>query len=256
MSGINFLSDNHMDDATLSLTTGVENTQYPLVNLQNESPSIRFQGVGATVTIVVDQLTTRAVDTLAVVGSPITGWGTSSVTFKNSTTTDFSLSTAIPITLSSEHNMGIAYITEESGRYWQIELTGVTYAELSNVFIGKRINLAQNNLSIASFKYGYTDKSTIKMNEYGQRFINSRNLVKKISGALQYCTKDETETLDDMFIFHSKTKPLWVIVDKDNGGMNDGEYRLTMYGYINKMPKWSSAGGQLYNTSLETEQAI
>ena len=36
MSGINFLSDNHFDDAVLSITSGAENSQYPLSTPLND----------------------------------------------------------------------------------------------------------------------------------------------------------------------------------------------------------------------------
>jgi hypothetical protein len=35
MSGVNFLSENLIDNATLSLTTGTENSQFPLSSKRN-----------------------------------------------------------------------------------------------------------------------------------------------------------------------------------------------------------------------------
>jgi len=256
MSGINFLSVNNMDTSVLSVTSGTANAQYPLSNLLNASPSIKFQSTTASVTILVDQTTTSPVDTIALVGDPTGELGIITAVFKSSVTTDFSLSTPINVTLSAEHNMGIEYITEVSDRYWQIELTGSSYSELGNVFLGQRINLPQNSISIASFKYGHTDNSDVTTNEYGQRFIDSRNLSKSIGGNIDSCTKDETETLDDMFLYHGITKPVWIILDKDSSAMNDGGFRLSMYGYINKMPSWSAAGGQLYNAKLSMVECI
>jgi len=256
MSGITFLSDNHVDDAVISVTAGSANSQYPVSNLQNDSPSIKFQSTGTTVTVLIDQVTTRDVDTIALVGDPTGTLGITSAVFKSSVTTDFSLSTAIPIVLSAEFNMGLSYITETSDRYWQIEFTGSTFSEVGNIFIGKRINLPQNSISIASFKYGHEDQSTVRSNEYGQKFIDSRNLIKSLGGNIQLCTKDETETLDDMFKSHGTTKPIWVVLDLNNEAMNDGQWRLSMYGYLDKMPGWTAAGGQLYNTVLEMMEVI
>lgn len=256
MSGINFLSDNHMDNSTISITSGTANSQYPLSNLLNDSPSIKFQSVGSTVTILIDMITTRDVDTIALVGDPTGTLGIISAVFKSSTTTDFSLSTPINITLSAEFNMGLEYVTEVSDRYWQIELTGATYCELGNVFIGKRLNLPQNSISIGSFAYGHKDRSTVEENEYGQKFIDKRNLVQTLGGSIEYCTKDETQDLDDMYKFHGISRPLWIILDKNSEAMNDGEFRLTMYGYLTGEFNWKANGGQLYTSSISMVQAI
>jgi len=257
MSGINFLSNNLLDASSISITAGTANGQFPLSNLQNDSPSLKFRSTTNSVTILVDTGVTQTADTLALVGDPTGTLGVTVATFKNSVTTDFSGSTAHTVTLSSEFNMGLEYITAESGRYWQIELTGNgSYAELGNVYIGERLNLPQNSISIDSFLLENMDKSSFRRNQYGQKFIDLRNKVKVISGSINHCTKDETETLDDLWQVHGKNKPLWVILDKDSEAMNDGGFRLTVYGYLNQMPNWKASGGQLYSTKIRMEQAI
>ena len=130
MSGINFLSDNYTDNANLSITTGAENTQFPLGNLQSDSPSYKFRSTGNTVVVEMDLSTTRAIDTIALVGDPTGSFGVTAVSVKTSVTTDFSLSTPIPISISSEHNLGIEFITEVSHRFVEITLTGTgSYCE-------------------------------------------------------------------------------------------------------------------------------
>ena len=46
MSGINFLSENLTDNATFSLSTGTENTQFPLTNLINNTTTKKFRSIG------------------------------------------------------------------------------------------------------------------------------------------------------------------------------------------------------------------
>lgn len=256
MSSINFLSENLVNGATLSITSGVQNAQYPLSNLKNDSPSIKFQSIGSTVTIVFDMLTTSLADTVALVGDPTGELGLTDAVLKGSTTLDFSLSTAINIDLNAEHNMGITFFPEESFRYWQLELTGGSYAEMGNIFIGKRLNLPQQNWSIGSFQYRNNDKSTIRGNEYGQRFIDVRNLQKKLRGTIEYADKTEMTLLDNMFIYHGRSRPIWVIVDKDSESLDDGLYRFGMYGYFLRMPSWSASGGQHYNATMSILEAI
>lgn len=257
MAGIKFLSDNYVDESTISITTGSENAQFPLTNLQNESPSVKFRSTGNTAVIVIDLLTTRAIDSIGVVGDPTSTFGVTQVDAKTSVTTDFSGSPNINIPLNAEQNIGYVFITPVTHRYVQLTLTGTgSFSELGAVFVGEAISLTQQNLSTGSFRYGYTDRSRVEQNKYGQKFIDKRNQQKDISGRIEFATKDEQETLDDMFIFHSTNKPLWIIVDENSDGLNEGQYKLTLYGYLSEHPDWSASGGQTYNTSITMNEAI
>jgi hypothetical protein len=257
MSGITFLSRNLFDNATISLTTGTENSQFPLVNLKNDSPSVKFRSVGSTAVVLIDLLTTQAIDHVAIAADPADLFLISSATFKTSTTTDFSMSPTNTITLSSEHSIGYKSITEVTHRYVELTIVGSGgFAELGKVFVGKAINIPQNGISISSFSYGYDDKSVIKKNKYDQRFIDRLNTVKSLGGSIEYCTKAEQEEIDDMLIRHAKSVPIWVITDPDSEAMNEGQYKLAIYGYLDNQIKWSASGGQLYSTSIDVSQAI
>jgi len=257
MSGVIFLSDNLVNDASITVTTGTANAQFPVTNIQNESPSLKFRSVGNTVVLEFDMGQTRAMDFVSLVGDPTGDFGLTAAELKTAVTNNFSGSTPINIPLSSDHNIGYVGFTEVSHRFAQLTLTGTgVYSELSNIFIGKKINITQNNLSIGSFRYGYTDKSVVRRNRYGQHFIDERNLVKFISGSIEYATKDEQETLDDMFIRHSRHEPVWMIVDQNSDGMNVGNYKLAIYGYLDRSPRWSANGGQTYTAQVRLLEAI
>lgn len=256
MAGISFLSNNFVDSSVVSLTTGTENSQFPLDNIKNQATAVKFRSLENSIVVVFDLQQTRTIDTIAIHGDTNDSLGLTTASVKTSLTTDFSGATAIPITLSAEHIMGYEYITEVSHRYVELTLTGTgVYAEVSNVFVGQRVELLQQNISIASFGYGFSDKSTKSSNKYGQQFIDARNKIKTLSGEIQYCIKSEQEELDDMFLRHGMSVPLWLIIDKDSSGMNDGQYKLTSYGYFEKMPTWSASGGQTYNTKIKVIQA-
>lgn len=257
MSGINFLSENLADDSTDTITTGSANAQYPLANLKNESTTQKFRSTGNTVVIELDLGATRDIDTIAVVGDTTTGLGITAMSVKTSVTNDFSLSTPIAITLNSQYNIGYEFITEVTHRFVEITLTGSgSYAEISNLFIGKRLNLAQNSMSIRSFRYRHKDQSQIRISDYGQQFANILPFQKRLVGTIEYCTKAEMDELDDMYLRHGRHKPLWIILDPDSDAMIDGAFRLAQYSYMEKMPSWNAVGGQLYNTSLELNQVV
>ena len=254
--GISFLSNNLVDSSVFELTTGTENAQFPLTNLNNESPSYKFRSQENTTVIRFDLQQTRTIDTIALHGDANTALGMTAASVKFSLTTDFSLSAPQNIPLSAEYIMGYEYVAEVDARYVELTLTGVgSYVELSNIFIGQRLNLMQQNISTNSFAFGYKDNSKTVSNKYGQRFIDSVNKLKMLSGNIEFCIASEQDDLDNLFLRHGTSIPLWVIVDKDGASLTEAEYKLTMYGYFESMPTWKASGGQTYNTVIKLGQA-
>jgi len=257
MAGIKFLSENLFDLGTLSLTTGTANAQFPLDNLKNDSPSIKFRSTGNTAVVEIDLLQTRDIDTIAIAGDPTEGIGVTAATVRTSVTTDFSGSPVDVIDISTTENIGFVSIAEVSHRYVEITFTGSgSFVDLGKIFIGKAISLTQNNISISSFEYSRDDKSRVKSNRYGQKFIDSLPNVKSLGGSIEFATITEHEELDDMFLRHGKTLPLWMLIDETSSGMNDGKFKLTVYGYLSQHPRWSASGGRLYSASLQVVQAV
>lgn len=254
--GIIFLSENLVDAANVSITTGTENGQFPLVNLKNHSTAVRFRSLENDIVILIDLQQTREIDSVAIHGDTNGTLGLTAASIKTSLTTDFSSSSVDVIPLSAENLLGYKFITPVSHRYVELTLSGSgSYAEISNIFVGERINLLYQNLSIGSFNYGQTDKSGVVENAYGQKFIDKRNKLKTISGNIEFATIDEHEVLDDMFTRHGVSEPLWMIVDENGAAMSDGANRLTVYGYLSSRPKWSASGGRTYNTKVSITQA-
>lgn len=255
--GITFLSENLADQAVLSLTTGTENAQFPLENIKNHANAVKFRSLENSVVIVFDLQQTRDIDTIALHGDTNATLGLTAASVRTSLTTDFSASTPQNIPLSAPNLIGYLYLAAEvSHRYVELTLTGTgSYVELSTIFIGKRLEIEQNNLSIDSFRYGTRDNSITSNNKYDQLFVDKRNSTKFLAGTLQYCTKSEQELVDNLFIRHQRSLPLWMIIDKDGVGMNDGEYKLTIYGYLQDIPVWSASGGNHYNCNIRVNQA-
>jgi hypothetical protein len=257
MAGIKFLSENLFDTATLSLTTGTANAQFPLNNLKNDAPSVKFRSTGNTAVVEIDLLQTRDIDTIAIAGDPTESIGVTAATVRTSVTTDFTGSSVDAIDISSVENIGFVSITEVSHRYVEITFTGNgSYVDLGKIFIGKAISITQNNISISSFAYNRRDKSRIRENRYGQKFIDNLPNVKSLGGSIEHTTLTEQEELDDMFLRHGTNLPLWMLIDETSSGLNEGKFKLTVYGYMNEYPRWSASGGQLYSTSLTVTQAV
>jgi hypothetical protein len=112
------------------------------------------------------------------------------------------------------------------------------------------------NFSIDSFNYGYRDMSEIANNDFGQRFVNQRHKIKLLSGSLEFATQSEQETLDNMFINHGISQPLWVILDSNSNAIVDGQFKLSMYCYIDSISNWTSNGGKHYSASIQTSEVV
>lgn len=257
MSGLKVFATNFVDDAVITISSGSANAQFPLSNLKNESPSRKFRSVGNSVVLMFDLIQTRALDSALFVGDPLSGLDVTSIVVKTSVNTDFSGSPTNTVTLDGLNNFGYVLFTEVSHRYVQISFTGNgTFSQVSNIFLGKQLDLLTNNFSISSFGYGSADRSSVTKNDYGQRFIDRRNIQKFLDGSIELATKGEQEDLDDIFNEVGTSAPLWLMVDSAGAAMNSGQGKLSIYGYLEKLPSWSAAGGQLWSTSLSIEAAV
>jgi hypothetical protein len=257
MSGMKFLYDNLVDQATLSLTVGSENSQFPLNNILNDATVVKFRSQTNACTVLIDLQQTRTINVIAIANDAVDQIGLTSVIAKTSLTTDFTTSVPRAITVDPEQGVGFVEFVNESKRYVQLQIVGNgTYCELGKVFVGQSLHLSEQSLSIDSFKYGYIEKSNIQGNDYGQKFINKRNKQKTISGNIKYCNQLEQSALDDMFIFVGTSLPLWLILDPSSEAITDGVNKLSIYGYLETIPDWSADGGQHYSTSLRLVQVI
>lgn len=255
---LTFLVENYLDDSELSLSSGTANAQFPLNNIKNHTTVKKFRSTTNTCKIVVDLQQTRNIDSIAIHGDSTASLGVTSCGVRFSLTLDFSSYTQEMVTLNAQYGMGyLLKPNQVSYRYVELEFVGNgSFVEVSNIYIGLKEELLINNLSVASFQYGFDDNSDVSKNEYGQRFINVKNRLKNISGSINTCTREEQEQLEDIFDYHGITSPFWIIVDKESGSMADGEYKLTMYGYLTEMPDWKAVNGLYWDTSIKMQQVI
>ncbi len=255
MSCLTFLSENLVDDATLSIVTGVENAQFPLTNMQSPFTTKIFRSTGNTVEVLIDNLVTQPVDSIAVVGHSVDGLGFTVMELRGSATTDFSGSTLITVDLNEENNFGFKFFTEASFRFWKITLTGNgSFAELSNIFLGKRTDFTQNAISIDSFSYQNEDNAKVRINRYGQRYIDKVNDLKVIKGSIKFLNQSEFDSLNDIFNRHGKTEPIWLITDSNGGSATDGEFLFSLYGYFSRREAFSASGFGIYSSRIAVEQ--
>lgn len=257
MAGINFLSENYVDDSVLNITTGSANAQFPLDNLKNDFTTKKFRSGANTVVFTVDFQQFREVDFVAITGDQTETLGITAASIKFSTTLDFTLSTVYNLDISGKYNYGFVEVAEGGPRYAEVTLTGTgSYSELGKIFIGKKVTLQSNSISVSSFRLSREDKSTTRENRYGQKFIDIRNNIKRVSGNIEVMTKAEMDIVDELYIYHGKNKPIWLVLDLNSDAMIDGKYKLSFYSYFSSDPSYRALGGQNYTVNVSMELVV
>lgn len=255
MSNLTFLSENFVDEASLSLLTGTPNAQFPIDNIKDIRTTKVFRSDSNTTEIQIDLLVTQTIDAFAIVGSSTDGLGFTSLTIKGSGSTDFSGSTPITIDLNAENNIGFKLFDPVPFRFWKLEFTGTgSFTEVSNIFLGSKTEFTQNSFSINSFRYVNQDNSRVRKNTFNQPFIDKRARVKSIRGRLQHMNAAEYDVVNEIIVRHGKTEPLWIITDPTGESATDGQFVYTMYALLTAVPSITSSGFGLYNADLQLEQ--
>lgn len=251
MCKLTFLSENFVNDATLSVITGATDAQFPADNIKDIRTTKVFRSSDNTVELQIDLLVTQAIDAFAIVGSSTDGLGFSSVTLYGSGSTDFSGSTPITVDLNAENNIGFKFFTEASFRFWKLEFTGTgSYTEVANIFLGKKDQFTENSLSLGSFRYLNRDTSIIRNNDFEQPFIDLRARNKELRGTMQHMNRSEFDLINEIQNRHGKSIPLWVFADPSGESATDGEFLFSMYCRFTIMRVISMSGFGLYNVSM------
>lgn len=259
MCKLTFLSENYVEDPiiTIQAQNGVVGERFPVENITHPFTTKMFRSESSSVEVFIDLKQTREVDSFAITGNNITGMGFNNVVLFGSGSTDFSSSTPIFLNLNKEHNFGFKLFDNSTFfRFWKILFVGATEIEVSNLFLGKKIQLDQNGISQSSFNYNLSDNSSVANNRYGQSFVDQRNRIKFMSGDIEFCNKEEFEIINDIWLYHGNFRPLWIIVDPLGSLANDGEYLFSMYCYFDEAIEWTTVGPSLFNTTLELRQVV
>ena len=196
------------------------------------------------------------IDTIAVVGSNLDGFGYSSVNLRTSLTSDFGSSEAIAVDINAQENFGYSFYTERLARYVQLEfLNTAALVEVSKVFIGKRITLS-STYSLEGFTKETRRNDEISENIVGNRFVNILNARTYYSGLFPLMEKDNFLILENLFLTHGSYEPIWVMLDQENKIFDNGEFKMSTYTYINNIFSHDLVGGGYFNVTLELLEVV
>jgi len=241
---------NLVDQATITCSS--ENALFPVSNLKDPRRSKVYRSINPESTVLLDFQETSEVDGIFIIANKRSGFGISTVTVHFNHSADFSappLSVTVP--LSEKHGVGHITFDKVEYRFAQIELeSGLSYCELSKVFIGKSMPLKRGVSLGWSFKDD--ELSSKQKNRYGQLFTDVIGRQKKINFALRMVSKEDLALLTDMLDRVGETKPFYIAIG--NNEMIDDYRRVSGPVILDDTPTISNTSFGRYNLSLATSE--
>ena len=111
--------------------------------------------------------------------------------------------------------------------------SGLGYCELSNIFIGKSVNITTNGIDYG-FSYKNNDVKNQSSTRYGQEYIDLKTQRKELNGlSMKVMNPDEIDSFYEVYDDRTTVKPLFIIFCDDTGViLNDidrisGQYKFT-----------------------------
>ena len=259
MANTVFLSNNLVPGSAISTTSGTVNSQFPLTNIQTDattSTSRITTSATGIVTLNFQLPIDTTIDTIAVVGSNIEGFGYSNLKIRTSLTSDFSTATEIDVSLNPQYNFGYAFYSERVARNVQLEFTNTgAFVEVSKVYIGKRTTIS-STYNRDDFTRELIRNDEIVENLVGNRFVNILNSRDSISGTYPLLESDNFLILESLFVKHGSYEPIWVMLDSENNLFTDGEFKMSLYCYFNNMFSHDLVGGGYFNVQVQLLEAV
>jgi hypothetical protein len=251
---IKFYATNLIDQATIS--TDSENLLFPKSNIQHDFRTKVFRSTANTVRIIFDLQETSAIDSLVIVDHPREGFGFSVGALMLNATSDFS-SPAFSQDITISHTHGIAYaeFTQQEYRFAALDLVSTGgYCELSNLFLGKKIEFDSGAGPEFGWKFRDDELSTTKKNAWGQRFTDVKARQKKFSWDLKALNKTELDQMFELIDLCGETKPFFFRMGTTDM-INDPDRLSGMY-FISNVPDITNFSFGLWNMPMSVEEAM
>lgn len=251
-----FYGYNQVDNARITATN--TDASYPASNLQDHRRTKVFRSTTNSCSITFDILTPEPVDSILLTENPSNGFGfTTPITIEANNTSDFdTVSPAFSTTITAsdiDAKFGFAYkeFSSQEYRFWRLSFTGSSYVEVSNVFIGSKIDFTTTDLS-RELSFGEQDLADFQTNRYGQKFIDEIGRIKTLSGSFTYMNKTEMDTFFEMYDYNRSTKPIYLRMDCSI--FNDTDRISGMY-FFDEKPLLSHVNFGLWNIDFALTEA-
>lgn len=253
---IKFVYTNLVDQDATIITPSTEDAFYPASNLKDPRTTKKFRTTATSGNVVFDFITVEEVDTIIVRGDALLGRGFNSTLTIEANATDSWGAPAYSTTLSFDDNFNIGskvLASSETYRFWRVSGSGSSFLELSNICLGKSFIPGRNMTN--AFKYEEVDRSSVKSNDFGQKFFTEKNRQDRMDIDFKFLTKTQVNEFMTMFDAVGTTKPIWVIPDNAAFFSPDRD-RFSSQFYLRRVPRYNHSIKGLYNLSLSLEEVI
>jgi hypothetical protein len=241
---------------TASITGSFENAQFPVLNIADDRRTKVFRTTAASGDIVLDFGGSVEIDSFMIVPHSSDGWGISNLTLELNATNEWS-SPAVTQSIALDQLFEVGkheFSTVQTYRFARLVFDStLSYCEIANFFIGKRIELVDNDFTYP-LQYKQNTRRNESINRFGQKFIDEINTQKKFSGSIETMTKDEFDQILEMLDFNSTTRPIFINVES-TAMLNDMDRVNGMY-YISSDPDTSYVVGNYWNIGLSFDEAL
>jgi hypothetical protein len=159
---------------------------------------------------------------------------------------------SLVVDLDAEYNSGVTEFPVKEYRFCRMVIQStLSYCELANIFIGKKLGL---NRSI-NFNWSIKDNelSTKQTNRYGQIFSDIIAKQRTINAALSLLDKDQLDKINGVIDFYGETRPFFVKIGCEN--MVNNPLRFSGIYYFTDVPNISNPFFNRYNLSFTLIEA-
>lgn len=251
-SSFEIYSDNLLYQSKISASS--ENALFPLSNILDARRTKVYRSTNRVTEIILDFNETSEIDCFMIVDDKRNGFGVSSIQLEFYSTSNFDYAVGEEdIDLNPQLGLGYKEFAKKEFRFCRIKLeSSLDYCEISNFFIGKKMDLGR------SINFGWSikanDLSRKTVNRYGQVFIDKISSQRTINCALSLLDKDQLDKILQWLDTHSEIRPFFVRIGCDN--MVNDNRRFSGMVYLSDAPTITNSSFGRYNLSLSLTEAM
>lgn len=247
-----FYINNEIENAAAVVSS--QNAQFPLVNLNDPRRSKVFRSTSNTTSITLDFGFPVLIDTIMMVGDPMTGNSLTACHVLLDNASNFLTALHTDLIIDNAHSFSYVNIaTTMPVRYLRLEMTSAAgFCEVAKLFAGSKVALDSTLDFSLPLNFKIISKAMISANSSGQKFVDEKGSQKRISGSIKALTKTELDGFLTITDYAGNTKPIWVKFDSILNNPN----RLSGYYYLNGNAEPILDSSLHWSLPLELEEAL